>query len=47
VRLKQMKKLDVLLLKLNTMRNRPIHLEERDYYAKVVERVPINSKGDK
>ncbi|MFZ5762776.1 MAG: DnaJ family domain-containing protein, partial [Thermodesulfobacteriota bacterium] len=35
-RLRQMKKLDVLRLKVNTMRQRPIHVEEGDYHRKVV-----------
>jgi hypothetical protein len=44
VRLRQMKKLNTLLLKLNTIRPRPIHLEEGDYYRKVVERVSVKQK---
>lgn len=43
LRLRQMKKLEVLLLKINAMRDRPVNLEaDRDYFRKVVERVPVN-----
>lgn len=42
VRVKQMKKLDLLITKLNTMRNRPVNLEDQpDYYRKVVEKVSV------
>ena len=45
-RLRQMKKLDVLRLKVNTMRQRPIHVEEGDYHRKVVERIPVVRRPD-
>lgn len=42
VRVKQMKKLNLLVTKLNTMRNRPVNLENKsDYYRKVVEKVSV------
>ncbi len=42
VRLKQIKKLNLLMMKLNSMRNRPVHLEDQeDYYRKVVEKVSV------
>ena len=42
VRVKQMKKLNLLMTKLNTMRNRPVNLEDQsDYYRKVVEKVSV------
>ena len=42
VRVKQMKKLNFLTTKLNTMRNRPVNLEDQsDYYRKVVEKVSV------
>jgi hypothetical protein len=49
VRLKQMKKLNVLLLKLETTRKSPTNLAAQDdYYRKVVERISLNSrKNDK
>ena len=43
-RLRQMKKLNVLRLKCNTMRQRPIHAEEGDYHRKVVEKITVSSK---
>lgn len=43
-RLQQMKKLEVLVLKLNTMRNRPANLEAQEtYFPKVVDRVTVNN----
>lgn len=47
IRLKQMKKLNVLLLKLNSMRPRPVSIEENDYYCKVVEKVSVSKAGKK
>jgi hypothetical protein len=45
VRLKQMKKLNVLLLKLETTRKSPTNLAAQDdYYRKVVERISLNSR---
>lgn len=41
-RLRQMKKLQVLCLKCNTMRQRPIHIEEGDYHRRVVERLSVS-----
>ncbi len=42
VRVKQMKKLNLLMTKLNSMRNRPVNIEDQsDYYRKVVEKVPV------
>lgn len=43
-RLRQLKKLNVLRLRLSTMRQRPIHIEEGDYHRKVVERVSVSRK---
>ena len=46
LKVKQIKKLNFLVLKLNTMCNRPINLEtEEYYYGKVVDRMSIKSKG--
>ncbi len=42
LRLRQMKKLEVLLLKCNTMRERPVNLaKDSDYFRRVVERVEV------
>ena len=42
-RLKQMKKLNCLILKLNTMRGGTVNLEsQEDYYRKIVERISVN-----
>ena len=42
VRIKQLKKLDILLLKLNVQMNRPINLEEhKKYHRKVVEKITV------
>ena len=42
VRIKQLKKLDILLLKLNVQMNRPINLEEhKKYHAKLVEKITV------
>lgn len=44
-RVRQLKKLNVLLLKLNSMRQRPVNLEVRqEYHRKVVEKVAVNQK---
>lgn len=45
LRLKQMKKLEVLLLKVNAGRETPLNLQaDTDYFRKVVERVPVRSR---
>ena len=45
VRLKQMKKLNVLLMKADTRRKTPANLEaQQDYYRKVVERISLHSQ---
>ncbi len=44
-RVKQMKKLDLLLMKIDAKRTRPTSISAQDsYYRKVVERVSLNSK---
>ncbi len=44
-RIKQLKKLEFLLIKLSTMRQRPINLEAHEnYHRKITERVTISSK---
>jgi len=44
VRLKQLKKLNLLIVKLNTLRTRPVNIEaQEDYYRKVVERITVRS----
>ena len=46
LRLKQMEKLEVLLLKVNAMREQPVNLQaDSDYFRKVVERVPVRRRG--
>ncbi len=40
-RLRQMKKLNVLKLKLAAMRNRPLQVEESEYYPQMVEKVTL------
>lgn len=45
-RLRQLKKLQVLRLRCNTMRQRPIHVEEGDYHRKVVEKLTVSSRRD-
>jgi hypothetical protein len=40
-RLRQMKKLKVLTLRLATMRQRPLHIEDSEYQRRVVERVTV------
>jgi hypothetical protein len=45
-RLKQMKKLNTLIFRLNTMRKRPLNLEENEaYFRKVVARITLQSGG--
>jgi len=45
VRLKQMKKLNVLLMKMEASRKSPTNLAAQDdYYRKVVERISLNSR---
>jgi hypothetical protein len=47
-RLKQMKKLNVLLMKIDAQRSSPVNLaEQHDYYQKVVERITLHSKSKK
>ena len=43
-RLRQMQKLNVLKRKLSCMRERPLNIEEGDYYRKVVEKVSVNKE---
>lgn len=43
VRLRQMKKLNILKIKLAGMRQRPLHLDE-DYYDRVVEKVSVKAE---
>lgn len=48
VRLKQMKKLNVLLMKLEAKRSSPANIATQDdYYRKVVERITLNSARKK
>lgn len=45
VRLKQMKKLNVLLMKLDATRQQPANLASQDhYYNKIVERISLNCR---
>ena len=47
-RLKQMKKLNVLLMKIDTQRSSPVNIAGQDeYYQKVVERITLHSKAKK
>ncbi len=47
-RVKQMKKLDILLMKIDAKRTRPANIANQDdYYQKVVERVTLHSKKKK
>ncbi len=47
-RVKQMKKLDLLLMKIDAKRSRPTSIVSQDaYYQKVVERVTLNAKPKK
>lgn len=44
-RVKQMKKLDILLMKIDAKRSRPVNIASQDsYYKKVVERVTLHSQ---
>ena len=44
IRLQQLKKLEVLVLKLNSMRNSPVNLEaQEEYFPKVVDRITVKS----
>ena len=42
-RVKQLKKLNFLMLKLNSRRQRPIYLEDEEYHRKVVEKISVSS----
>lgn len=47
-RLKQMKKLNVLLMKIDAQRSTPVSINsQQDYYQKVVERITLHSKSKK
>ena len=47
-RLQQMRKLNVLLMKIDSKRSTPANIAHQDdYYRKIVERVSINSKKNK
>ena len=47
-RLKQMKKLNVLLMKIDAQRSSPVNIAgQNDYYQKVVERITLYSKSKK
>ncbi len=47
-RLKQMKKLNVLLMKIDAQRSSPVNIAgQNDYYQKVVERITLHSKSKK
>ncbi len=47
LRLQQIRKLNVLVSKLNMQRHRPLQLEEHDdYFRRIVERVPVASAND-
>ncbi len=47
-RLKQMKKLNVLLMKIDTKRSTPANIAQQDdYYRKVVERISLRSQPPK
>lgn len=47
-KVRQMQKLNCLLLRINVQRARPVHLEENDpYYAQILERVRVVQKGMK
>ncbi|MFH0784300.1 MAG: DUF1992 domain-containing protein, partial [Pseudomonadota bacterium] len=47
-RLKQMKKLNVLLMKIDAERSTPVNINsQQDYYQKVVERITLHSKSKK
>lgn len=47
-RLKQMKKLNVLLMKIDAQRSTPVNIaDQHGYYQKVVERITLHSKSKK
>ena len=47
-RLKQMKKLNVLLMKMDSKRDQPVNISsQQEYYRKVVERITLHSKAKK
>lgn len=46
-RVKQLKKLNFLVLKLNSMRRRPVHLEQDEYHQRIVEKISVSSPADK
>jgi hypothetical protein len=47
-RLQQMRKLNVLLMKIDSKRATPANISQQDdYYRKIVERVSLNSKKEK
>lgn len=46
-RYRQMQKLNLLVMKVNARRRRPVNLEkEQVYYRKVVERISVTSRGE-
>jgi hypothetical protein len=48
IRVKQIKKLNCLILKLNTMKGDTVNLEsQEEYYRKVVERIKVNTSTTK
>lgn len=48
VRVKQMKKLSVLLMKVEARRDKPSNIANQDdYYSRVVEKVTLNTKNNK
>lgn len=48
IRVKQIKKLNCLILKLNTMKGDTVNLEsQEEYYRKIVERIKVNTSTTK
>jgi hypothetical protein len=48
IRVKQIKKLNCLMLKLNTMKGDTVNLEsQEEYYRKIVERIKVNTSATK
>jgi len=46
-RVRQLKKLNFLVLKLNTMRTRPVLFEEQErYFGKIAQRTSVQQEGD-
>lgn len=46
-RIRQMKKLDVLLAKLAAQRGRPLHMQEEEgYFQRIVERIKVHEKKE-